>query len=597
MTTSADPKAVLRRVKDLLRPERTLIAVILVSVIVSVSLTVYGPRLLGEATDVIVVGLFSGQGLDRSKLLSVLTTAVTVYTIGALMSWLVAYIMAGVVHRTMFRLRESVEDKVNRLPLSYIDRTPRGDLLSRVTNDIDNITQSLQMSVSQVLNQLLMLVGVVLMMAWISPLLASFAVVMIPISLWLVKFVGRKSRKRFGAQWRHTGELNSIVEESFTGHSLVKVFGRQQRVESEFSEVNEKLYEASYKAQFIVGITQPIMSLLGNLNYLFVAVAGSLMITSGRMTIGELQAFIQYARLYTQPLRTLAGMMNMVQSGIASAERVFEFLDVEEESVEPTNPPELVSVEGKVVFHDVSFSYNPEQRLIEDLALVANPGETVAIVGPTGAGKTTLVNLIMRFYELNDGFISLDGINIADLRRDQLRSQVGMVLQDTWLFEDTIWENLRYGNLEATDEQILTAAQAAYVDRFVHTLSGGYETVIDEDGTNLSAGEKQLITIARAFLNDPTILILDEATSSVDTRTEVLIQAAMANLRSQRTSFVIAHRLSTIRDADIILMMEDGKIVEQGSHDELLASQGAYYRLYNSQFQAASVDIDSPVGS
>jgi len=597
MSTSADPKAVLRRVKDLLRPERIFITVILVSVIISVSMTVYGPRLLGQATDVIVDGLFSGDGLDRSKLLTVLTTAVIIYVVGAALSWLTAYIMAGVVHRTMFRLRESVEDKINRLPLHYIDRTPRGDLLSRVTNDIDNITQSLQMSVSQVLNQLLMVVGVVFMMAWISPLLAIFAVVMIPVSLWIVKFVGRKSRKRFGAQWRHTGELNSIVEESFTGHSLVKVFGRQSQVEAEFSTVNDQLYEASYKAQFIVGITQPMMSLLGNLNYLFVAVAGSFMITSGRMTIGQLQAFIQYARLYTQPLRTLAGMMNMVQSGIASAERVFEFLDVEEESAEPTNPPSLETVEGRVVFSDVSFSYSPDKRLIEHLSLVANPGETIAIVGPTGAGKTTLVNLIMRFYELNDGQISLDGVNIADLRRDQLRSHVGMVLQDTWLFEDTIWENLKYGNLEATDEQILQAARAAYVDRFVHTLSDGYETVIDEDGTNLSAGEKQLITIARAFLNNPSILILDEATSSVDTRTEVLIQEAMANLRAQRTSFVIAHRLSTIRDADIILMMEDGQIVEQGSHDDLLAAQGAYHRLYNSQFQAASVDIDAPVGN
>ena len=596
MVQSKDPRGTARRLFALLRPERTPVTVVLVAVTISVSFTVYGPRLLGRATDVIVQGVLGSGGVDFDDLARQLGLAMGVYVCGALTSWLVAYLMAGIVQRTMSGLRTRVEEKIHRLPLSYVDRTPRGDLLSRVTNDIDNIAQSLQMSVSQALNQLLMIVGVVAMMVWISPPLAIFAVVLIPVSIRLVRFISSRSRAKFMAQWRHTGELNAIVEESFTGHSLVKVFGRQREVEERFSVVNDDMYEASYKAQFVVGITQPVMMFLGNLNYLVIAVLGSMRITSGAMTIGELQAFIQYARLFTQPLSALAGMMNMFQSGLASAERVFELLDAPEESEEPTDPPELGRVQGRVTFEHVSFSYDPDRPLIEDLSLVAEPGQTVAIVGPTGAGKTTLVNLIMRFYELDAGRITLDGIDIRELRRDQLRESIGMVLQDTWLFEGTIWDNLRYGNLEATDEEVLAAARAAYVDRFVHVLPDGYDTKVDEDGGNLSAGEKQLLTIARAFLNDPSILILDEATSSVDTRTEVLIQEAMVNLRAQRTSFVIAHRLSTIRDADVILMMEDGRIVEQGSHEELLAAKGAYFRLYDSQFRGAAVDVDEEAG-
>jgi ATP-binding cassette, subfamily B, multidrug efflux pump len=593
MVQSKDPRGTARRLLALLRPERAPVIIVLVAVTISVSFTVYGPRLLGQATDVIVQGVFVTDGVDFDELGRVLLIAMGVYFTGALLSWLVAYLMAGVVQRTMSGMRSAVEEKIHRLPLAYVDKTPRGDLLSRVTNDIDNIAQSLQMSVSQALNQVLMIIGVVAMMVWISPPLAIFAVLLIPISIRLVKFIAGKSRVKFMAQWRHTGELNAIVEESFTGHALVKVFGRQREVEQRFSEVNDEMYEASYKAQFVVGITQPVMMFLGNLNYLVIAVLGSMRITTGAMTIGELQAFIQYARLYTQPLSALAGMMNMFQSGLASAERVFELLDAPEESEEPTDPPALDRVRGRVAFEDVSFSYDPDRPLIEDLSLVAEPGQTIAIVGPTGAGKTTLVNLIMRFYEIDGGRITLDGIDIRDLRRDQLRDSIGMVLQDTWLFEGTIWDNVRYGNLDATDEQVVAAATAAYVDRFVHTLPDGYQTKVDEDGGNLSAGEKQLLTIARAFLNDPSILILDEATSSVDTRTEMLIQEAMVALRSQRTSFVIAHRLSTIRDADIILMMEDGRIVEQGSHDELLAARGAYFRLYDSQFRGAAVDLEA----
>jgi ATP-binding cassette, subfamily B, multidrug efflux pump len=594
MVQTKDAKAAARQLLGRLRSERHKLIVVMLTVTTGVGLTVYGPRLLGEATDIIITGTIFGDGVDFPSLTRTLLLAVGVYVAGSFLSWVTAWTMAGVVQRTMSRLRTEVEDKIHRLPLSYVDKTPRGDLLSRVTNDIDNIAQGLQMSVSQSLNQLLMIVGVLAMMFWISPLLTIFAVVLIPASLWLVKTIMTRSRTRFMAQWRHTGELNAIVEESFTGHTLVKVFGRQRDVEEKFAGVNDELFEASYKAQFVVGITQPIMMFLGNLNYLVIAVIGALRITQGAISIGDLQAFIQYARMYTQPLAQLAGMLNMIQSALASAERVFELIDAPDESPEPETTPELDGVRGRVTFENATFSYDPNQPLIEDLSLVAEPGQTIAIVGPTGAGKTTLVNLIMRFYDLAGGQITLDDHNVMDLRRQDLRSQLGMVLQDTWLFEGTIWDNIKYGNQNATDERILEASKAAYVDRFVHHLPNGYETMVDEDGGNLSAGEKQLLTIARAFLSDPAILILDEATSSVDTRTEMLIQEAMAALRSDRTSFVIAHRLSTIRDADLILMMKDGQIVEQGSHEELIARQGAYYDLYQSQFRAPAVEVTDP---
>jgi ATP-binding cassette subfamily B protein len=494
----------------------------------------------------------------------------------------------------MKQLRSDVEDKLHRLPLVYVDGTPRGDLLSRVTNDIDNLAQSLQMSTTQALNQVLLLIGVVVMMISISPLLALFSTVLIPLSMVLVRFVAKNSRRRFAEQWRHTGELNSLVEETFTGHSLVKVFGQQRAVEHDFSTTNDELYRAGSRAQFVAGVMQPIMMFVGNLNYIVVAVLGSVRVTTGAMSVGDIQAFIQYARQYTQPLTALAGILNMIQSSLASSERVFELLDAPEESAEPgvvdSTDADAGDGGGRVEFSHVSFRYAADRPLIEDLSFVAEPGETVAIVGPTGAGKTTLVNLIMRFYELDAGLISLDGVDIATLDRAQLRSRIGMVLQDTWLFEGTILDNIRYGNLDASESQILDAAKAAYVDRFVHALPDGYDTVIDEDGGNLSAGEKQLLTIARAFLNDPSILILDEATSSVDTRTEVLVQHAMAALRSRRTSFVIAHRLSTIRDADHILMMENGSIVEQGGHDELLARRGAFFALYDAQFRSPLAD-------
>jgi ATP-binding cassette subfamily B protein len=442
------------------------------------------------------------------------------------------------------------------------------------------------------LTSALTIVGVVIMMISISPLLATITLVTVPISLLTMKFITARSRKRFIAQWRYTGTLNGQIEEAFTGHNLVRVFGMHDEVQAHFDEENELLYQSSFGAQFISGCIQPAMMFLGNLNFMAIAVIGGLRVSSGQLSVGDIQAFIQYSRQFTQPLTQLAAMANVLQSAIASLERVFELLDVEEQSADPEEPLVDEDPRGRIEFEHVTFSYTPNRSLIEDLGLVAEPGATVAIVGPTGAGKTTLVNLVMRFYELDGGVITLDGRDISRMRRHDLRANVGMVLQDTWLFEGTIRENIAFGNPEATEDEIVAAAKATHVDHFVRSLPDGYDTVVDDEGTSVSAGEKQLLTIARAFLADPTILILDEATSSVDTRTEVLIQKAMAALRSNRTSFVIAHRLSTIRDADTILVMENGAIVEQGNHKELLGRDGAYARLYNSQFAGAAIEVD-----
>jgi ATP-binding cassette subfamily B protein len=588
---SRDFRGSARRLGSQLRPERARVVIVLALAVASVSLSVLGPRLLGQATNVVVDGVTSGDGVDFTKLAQVLGTVLALYIVSASMAWGQARLLADVVQHTMQRLRGQVEEKLHRLPLGYVDGPPRGALLSRVTNDIDNVAQSLQQTLSQILTSTLTLVGVVIMMFTISPLLASIALVTIPVSILMMRFITSRSKQRFIAQWGHTGALNAQVEEAFTGHSLVKVFGQSDAVEQRFSTKNEELFTASFGAQFISGTIQPAMMFLGNLNYVVIAVIGGIQVSNGAMSIGEVQAFIQYSRLFTQPLTQLASMLNVLQSGIASAERVFVLLDAPEQTPDPVDPLTDDSPEGRVEFRDVSFSYSPDTELITGLSLVAEPGQTVAIVGPTGAGKTTLVNLIMRFYELDDGVISLDGMDISRMRRDELRSNIGMVLQDTWLFGGTIRENIAYGNPDAAEEQILAAARATYVDRFVHSLPKGYDTVVDDEGGSVSAGEKQLLTIARAFLADPTILILDEATSSVDTRTEVLIQRAMAALRSNRTSFVIAHRLSTIRDADTILVMEHGRIVEQGDHAELLAAEGAYHALYQSQFVAPAAEV------
>jgi ATP-binding cassette subfamily B protein len=616
-----------RRLLRRLAPERLGLAAVVALGVLSVALSSVGPLVLGHATDVIFAGVIGrgldpgtsvtaaaaaeraagndayanvlegagvvpGQGIDFARLSQVLMGVVVIYVAASLFAWLQGHLLNGVVQRTIFALRRDVEDKINRLPLRYFDRQPRGELLSRVTNDIDNIAQSLQQTLSQLLTSLLTIVGVLLVMLLISPLLALVAIVSIPLSLLVSRAIMARSQKQFVAQWRHTGALNAHIEEAFTGHELVRVFGRRGEVEAAFAERNEDLYGASYRAQFISGIIMPSMMFIGNLNYVLVAVVGGLRVASGALTLGEVQAFVQYSRQFTQPLTQVSSMINLLQSGVASAERVFELLDAEEQVPDPARPAVPSTRCGRVVFEDVSFRYRPDQPLIEHLSLTAEPGQTIAIVGPTGAGKTTLVNLIMRFYELDAGRITLDGADIAAMDRAALRSSIGMVLQDTWLFGGTIRDNIAYGNPAATEEQILAAARATYVDRFVRSLPDGYDTVIDDAGSNVSAGEKQLITIARAFLADPTLLILDEATSSVDTRTELLLQRAMAALRTDRTSFVIAHRLSTIRDADLILVMESGRIVEQGNHDELVARGGAYAALYESQFAGAVATPD-----
>ncbi|MFE1935741.1 ABC transporter ATP-binding protein [Streptomyces sp. NPDC059474] len=608
-----------RRLLARLRPERGIALLVLALGTGSVALAVVGPKILGEATDLIFAGIIGrqlpagagkeqavqwlrdrdqgtvadmvasmdvtpGQGIDFHTVGVVLLWATALYVVASILGLVQARVATVIVQRAVFRLREDVEHKLARLPLSYFDKQSRGEVLSRATNDIDNIQQSLQQTLSQILASLLTIVGVLSMMFWISPLLALVALITVPVSVWVTTRIGKRAQPQFVAQWKTTGKLNAHIEEMYTGHSLVKVFGREKESAELFREQNDKLYAAGFKAQSISGLIQPSMMFIGNLNYVLVAVVGGLRVASGALSIGDVQAFVQYSRQFSQPLTQVASMANMVQSGVASAERVFELLEAPEQSAEPVDPRRPEAVRGQVAFEEVSFRYQPDTPLIDGLSLSVRPGQTVAIVGPTGAGKTTLVNLLMRFYEVSGGRITLDGVDIAEMSREELRSHIGMVLQDTWLFGGTIAENIAYGAQGASFEKIVEAAKATYVDRFVRTLPDGYDSVIDEEGSNVSAGEKQLITIARAFLSEPSILVLDEATSSVDTRTEVLIQRAMASLRSGRTSFVIAHRLSTIRDADVILVMESGRIVEQGSHDALLAAGGAYARLYASQF-------------
>ncbi|MFD9126283.1 ABC transporter ATP-binding protein [Kitasatospora sp. NPDC059571] len=624
---SMDFKGSGKRLLALLRPQRKLLYGVLALGTVSIGCAVAGPKVLGNATDLIFAGVVGaqsragltkdqvlaglraqgkggvadmlssvpftpGHGMDFSAIGTVLLWVLAIYLVSAVFGILQGRIATTAIQRTVFRLRQDVESKIARLPLSYFDKQPRGEVLSRVTNDIDNIGQSMQQTMGQVVNSLLTIVGVLAMMFWISPLLATIALVSVPVSVMVATRVGKRAQPNFVAQWKSTGALNAHIEEMYTGHALVKVFGRQEEAAELFRKENEALFAASWRAQFISGVIQPAMMLIGNLNYVLVAVVGGLRVASGALSIGDVQAFIQYSRQFSQPLTQVASMANLVQSGVASAERVFELLDAPEQTPEPAMPERPAEVAGRVSFEDVSFRYDPAKPLIESLSLKVEPGQTVAIVGPTGAGKTTLVNLLMRFYDVSGGRINLDGVDIAAMSREELRANIGMVLQDTWLFGGTIADNIAYGAEGASREQVVEAAKAAHVDRFVRTLPDGYDTVIDDEGTGVSAGEKQLITIARAFLSQPSILVLDEATSSVDTRTEVLIQRAMARLRTGRTSFVIAHRLSTIRDADLILVMENGSIVEQGSHDDLIAAEGAYHRLYQAQFAQAVAEVD-----
>ena len=618
----ANFRASFRRLLDRLAPERMLVVLVIALAVVSVAFAVVGPKILGNATNDIFNGFISGNlpagvtkdqvvagmrangqgqladmvaamdltpgvGINFGALAGILILLIGVYVLSSLFSWGQAWIMAGVTQRTVRRLRTDVDEKLGRLSLKYFDSHPRGDVLSRVTNDIDNIGQSLQQSLTQLITSVLTIIGVLILMLTISPILAVISILSVPVSIFITVLIARRSQKRFTAQWASTGALNAHVEEMHTGHAIVKVFGRQQEAIDTFDRENEVLYEASYQAQFISGTIQPALTFVSNLNYVAIAVIGGLRVASGQMTLGDVIAFIQYSRQFTFPIIQTASIANVLQSAVASAERVFELLDEPEEIPDPVTPKVLSDTRGAVAFENVSFRYEPEVPLIDDLSLVADAGDTIAIVGPTGAGKTTLVNLLMRFYEIDGGRITVDGIDTRELTRDDLRKTFGMVLQDTWLFHGTIAENIGYGRDGSTEAEIEAAAEAAHVDHFVRTLPDGYQTVIDDDATNLSAGEKQLLTIARAFLADPAILILDEATSSVDTRTEVLIQRAMARLMTGRTSFVIAHRLSTIRDADTILVMNRGAIVEQGSHDELLAKGGFYADLYNSQFVEA----------
>ncbi len=616
-----------RRLLGLLRPQRAVLGAAVLLATVSVALNVTGPRLLGHATDLVLEGVFNrrvpagvtqeqavaqlraqghgtqadllaamkvqpGHGMDFHAIGRVLLLVAVIYLVSGICGVAQARLTNVAIQRVVGRLRTDVQKKISRLPIRYFDGQARGEVLSRVTNDIDNLGQSLQQTISQLVVSTLTIVGVLSMMIWISWLLAIVAVVTVPASMFVAARLGRLAQPQFVSQWRYTGRLNAHIEEMYTGHTLVRAFGRQEESAQIFQEYNEQLYEASWRAQSISGVMQPAMMFIGNLNYVVVAVVGGLRVASGALSIGDVQAFIQYSRQFSQPISQVASMANLLQSGVASAERVFELLDIAEQDQDPAAlPPRELTVRGRVAFEHVDFRYKPDRPLIEDLSLVAEPGHTVAIVGPTGAGKTTLINLLMRFYDVTAGQITLDGVDIASMPRDQLRAQIGMVLQDTWLFGGTIAENIAYGAEGSTREQIMAAAQAAHVDRFVRTLPAGYDTVLDDEGTGISTGEKQLITIARAFLVQPLILVLDEATSSVDTRTEVLIQQAMSKLRAGRTAFVIAHRLSTIRDADTILVMEKGAIVEQGDHAALLAAQGAYARLYQSQFAQAVAEV------
>lgn len=607
-----------KRLLGLLAPYKAALTAVFVMNALSVLLGVLAPRVMGRAMDVIFSGVVSkqlppgttkeqaveamraagqdrfadmagamdltpGNGIDFDRLRDLIVLVLVLYLASAVLMWAQGAILNKLSIRAVFSLRERVEAKINRLPLSYFDTRQRGDVMSRTTNDVDNVQQALQQSLSSLFNAMLTVVGILVMMFAISWQLALVALLAIPLTGLAMALVGTRSQQQFTTQWRATGDVNGHVEESFSGHDVAVIFGRTDQLREQFDERNEELAGAAQKAQFLANSMHPIMQFVSYLSYVAIAVLGGVKVASGRLTLGDATAFIQYSRQFNQPLGEIAGMMQMLQSGVASAERVFELLDAEEEPREQGSSSSK-RFNGLVEFNDVSFSYTDAPPLIRDLNLRVEPGQTAAIVGPTGAGKTTLVNLIMRFYDVNAGAITIDGTDIRDMPRAALRSQIGMVLQDAVLFKGTIMENIRYGRLDATDEEVIEAAKATYVDRFVRALPEGYDTIVDQDGGSISAGERQLITIARAFLSQPALLILDEATSSVDTRTEVLVQQAMNALRSNRTSFVIAHRLSTIRGADTILVMEKGAIVEQGSHAELVAKQGAYWKLHQSQF-------------
>ncbi|MFT9111876.1 MAG: ABC transporter ATP-binding protein [Bifidobacterium psychraerophilum] len=631
---------IIKRLLHYLLASKIRVGIMVVSGMISVGLIVLGPKILGRATNVLFSGILGtmlqkqgvpkgtpmkqviaalhargqgsladmissmdvkvGEGIDWSKFGTILLIVIAIYLLSILLRLVQNFLMTRVVSNAVFRMRAQIEDKMSRLPLQYFDRTPRGEVMSRTTNDVDNISQTLQQILGELFFSVFMVVGTFIMMLTISPLLTLIAFIIIPVMGLCAGFIMKKTQPNFIAQWAKTGEVNSHVEEMFSGHMIVSSYGRQDAAKAEFEGRNRELYDASFKASFLSSLVTPVTTFFGNLSFVLVVIFGGVKVLSGTLSLGDLQAFTQYSRQSSQPLGELASMGTMLQSSLASCQRIFEFLDEEEQRPDPADAHEIGeltggTVEGHVRFDNVSFSYRPDEPLIQNLSLQAKPGQTVAIVGPTGAGKTTLVNLLMRFYEIQGGAITIDGVDTSTVTRDSLRRHFGMVLQDTWLFDGTVRDNLLYGVPEGrhlSEEQMLEGAKATHVDEFIRRLPEGYDTVLNEDSSELSQGERQLMTICRAFLSDPDILILDEATSSVDTRTELLVQQAMNALRKNRTSFVIAHRLSTIRDADLILVVNHGSIIEQGSHDELIALNGAYATLYNSQFTQASDDTD-----
>lgn len=586
-------KGTLKRLLGYLKPRRLQLIAVFFLAILSTLFSIVSPKIMGKATTLLFEGMIAkykqipGAGVDFEAIARIIFLLIGLYLLSAIFSYFQQFIMAGVAQRTVYNLRNELSEKINRLPLKFFDKQTHGEILSRVTNDVDNISTTLQQSITQLITALVTLVGVIVMMSTISPLMTLIVLLTLPLSILATAKIAKRSQKFFAEQQKTLGELNGHVEEMYTGHAIVKAYGREEEALHQFNQINEKLYHSGWKAQFISGIIMPLMSFIGNIGYVLVSVVGGILVTKRAIEIGDIQAFIQYSRQFTQPIAQTANIMNIIQSTIASAERVFELLD-EVEEIPDTVPDNVISrPQGHVTFEHVAFRYKEDEALIDNMNIEIKPGQTIAIVGPTGAGKTTLVNLLMRFYEINEGSIQIDGVDIRDLRRGELRRIFGMVLQDTWLFNGTIRDNIAYGKEAVTEEEIIRAAKAAHADHFIRTLPEGYNTVLNEEASNISQGQKQLLTIARAILANPTILILDEATSSVDTRTEAFIQKAMLTLMHGRTSFVIAHRLSTIRNADLILMMQHGRIIEQGTHQELIGEGGFYADLYNSQFAGA----------
>lgn len=583
-----DFKGTTRKILSYIGSYKIAIVLVMISAVAGTVFNIVGPKVLSKATTEIFNGLVSkvsgGAGIDFHKIGVILLILLGLYCVSALFSFIQGYIMSGISQKLSFRMRKEISEKINRMPLAYFESKTVGEVLSRITNDVDTFGMSLNQSITTLITSVTTLIGVFIMMMTISPLMTLIALVILPISAFLISVVVKHSQKYFKAQQEYLGDINGTIEESYSGHTIIKAFNREEKVNQDFQETNAKLYSSAWKSQFLSGLMQPIMTFVGNLGYVAVAVTGSMLAVAGSITVGDIQAFIQYVRSFTQPITQIAQVFNMLQSMAAAAERIFEFLDEEEEPV-TENPVRLEDIKGEVEFENVRFGYDPQKPVIHDFTCHVEPGSMVAIVGPTGAGKTTMVKLLMRFYDVNSGCIKVDGENVKDFERRNLREAFGMVLQDTWLFKGTIMENIRYGRLDATDEEVIAAAKAANADHFIRTLPGGYAMELNEEASNVSQGQKQLLTIARAILADNRIMILDEATSSVDTRTEQHIQDAMANLMNGRTSFVIAHRLSTIRDADVILVMKDGDIIEQGNHKQLLAQNGFYAQLYNSQFE------------